>query len=128
MDAEESGPAEPSDMLKDTAPSTALVTPAESVPQSGVPTPAEPDVPLEPSLMDVSLQPPIDADMGDLDVLQVPTSGPDGVELDLSALGPDGTLPGDLSQLQPEDSLLGGPLIDQSEDPFSKPPDIDITK
>jgi hypothetical protein len=45
-----------------------------------------------------------------------------GVELDISALGPDGLgLQGtDLTQLDPSDGLVGGPLLDQTNDPFGQ--------
>jgi len=46
-----------------------------------------------------------------------------GLELDISGLGPDGLQLGvadDLSQLDPQDALLGGPLIDTG-DPFAVP-------
>jgi hypothetical protein len=44
-------------------------------------------------------------------------------DMDLSRLGPDGTAfeaVNDLSQLEPSDILLGGPTMDQSEDPFEQ--------
>ncbi|KAF4623436.1 hypothetical protein D9613_002159 [Agrocybe pediades] len=47
----------------------------------------------------------------------------EGLELDISALGPDGLqLEGahDLSQLDSSDALIGGNLIDDSIDPFSE--------
>ena len=48
------------------------------------------------------------------------------MDLDISGLGPDGEAfegAGDLSQLQASDSLLGGPLLDDTmdDDPFSGP-------
>lgn len=46
------------------------------------------------------------------------------LELDISGLGPDGLQLGsahDLSQLDPQDALLGGPLIDEGGDPFVAP-------
>lgn len=45
-----------------------------------------------------------------------------GMELDISALGPDGLgleASNDLSQLEPEDAILGGPLLDDTPDPFA---------
>lgn len=47
-----------------------------------------------------------------------------GLELDISGLGSDGLQLGevhDLSQLAGQDSLLGGPLMDGTEDPFGGP-------
>jgi hypothetical protein len=46
------------------------------------------------------------------------------LELDISGLGPDGLQLGgahDLSQLDPQDALLGGPLMDEAGDPFVVP-------
>ncbi|KDR85396.1 hypothetical protein GALMADRAFT_218490 [Galerina marginata CBS 339.88] len=46
----------------------------------------------------------------------------EGLELDISGLGPDGLQlenAHDLSQLDGEDALIGGPLMDASVDPFS---------
>lgn len=48
-------------------------------------------------------------------------------QLDMSALGPDGTgfeSTGDLTQMQPDDTLLGGEMMDDSisDDPFALPP------
>jgi len=66
-------------------------------------------------------EPPLnlDADMGveNLDENK-------GLQLDISGLGADGlSLEGaDLSQLAPEDALLGGPLMDETTDPFVAPP------
>ncbi|KXN86770.1 hypothetical protein AN958_09651 [Leucoagaricus sp. SymC.cos] len=63
-----------------------------------------------------SLKPMVDADMHDLDGKE----GVDtGVELDMGTLGPDGLgLDGSgLSQIDPSDALVGGPLLDQT-DPF----------
>ncbi|KAF9527753.1 hypothetical protein CPB83DRAFT_855575 [Crepidotus variabilis] len=48
----------------------------------------------------------------------------EGLELDISGLGPDGLqLEGahDLSQLGGQDDLMGGPLMDQTVDPFAEP-------
>lgn len=50
--------------------------------------------------------------------------GTDGLELDISGLGPDGLqLEGahDLSQLDGPDGLIGGSLMDESGDPFGEP-------
>lgn len=70
----------------------------------------------------LSNEPPLnlDADMGveNLDENK-------GLQLDISGLGADGlSLEGahDLSQLNPEDGLLGGPLMDETTDPFVAPP------
>ncbi|PPQ64511.1 hypothetical protein CVT26_002050 [Gymnopilus dilepis] len=49
--------------------------------------------------------------------------GVDGLELDISGLGPDGLQlenAHDLSQLEGPDGLMGGPLMDDSVDPFSE--------
>jgi hypothetical protein len=63
-----------------------------------------------------------------LDVSMVGGAGVDdekkGLELDISGLGPDGlqlVAAHDLSQLGPQDALLGGPLMDEGEDPFAAP-------
>ncbi len=48
----------------------------------------------------------------------------DGLELDMSGLGPDGlqlASAHDLAQLDPQDGLMGGPLMDQTADPFAQP-------
>jgi len=60
----------------------------------------------------------LDASMGGEDV----DDDKKALELDISGLGSDGLQLGsahDLSQLAAEDPLLGGPLMDGSEDPFA---------
>lgn len=67
--------------------------------------------------LDVSLK-PLDDDMGEV---HDKTGLPDDLELDISALGPDGLQlesAHDLSQLDGPDGLIGGPLMDESGDPF----------
>lgn len=58
--------------------------------------------------------------------LHVPEElGGDIEDLDMSQLGPDGTQfedSGDLSQLQAADSLLGGEVMNSSDDPFQSVP------
>lgn len=71
--------------------------------------------------LDVALKPMTGADLHDLDG---PKGGVDvdtGVELDMSALAPDGLGLDDtgLAQLDPSDGLVGGPLLDQTGDPFA---------
>ena len=47
----------------------------------------------------------------------------DELELDMSGLGPDGlqlASAHDLAQLDPQDGLMGGPLMDQDADPFAQ--------
>ncbi|KAF7436602.1 hypothetical protein PC9H_003435 [Pleurotus ostreatus] len=97
--------------------------PKESEPPSKLPSP-------KPQLT-VALQPsegPIEEAADDLDAslkpMDVSLDGlvPDGMELDMSGLGPDGLgleANGDLSQMEDADVLLGGPIMDQTEDPFS---------
>ena len=67
--------------------------------------------------LDASLN-PLDVDMG----VGVALTEKDGIDLDISALGPDGLpLEGshDLSQIEQSDALMGGPMMeDESEDPF----------
>lgn len=51
--------------------------------------------------------------------------GGDGLDLDLSGLGPDGEAfesAHDLSQMEAEDALLGGNIMDASMDPFAQEP------
>lgn len=65
-------------------------------------------------------------DVGDLDDLEKKDDGgTEGLELDISDLGPDGLqLEGahDLSQLDGPDGLIGGSLMDDSGDPFAEVP------
>jgi hypothetical protein len=68
--------------------------------------------------LDASLK--LDADMDDIDEDQKDIPD-DGLELDISGLGPDGLQlesSHDLSQLDGPDGLMGGPLMDDSVDPF----------
>ncbi|KAF9448184.1 hypothetical protein P691DRAFT_801232 [Macrolepiota fuliginosa MF-IS2] len=72
-------------------------------------------------VLDASLKPMVDAEMHDMKktVVDVDT----GVELDISALGPDGLgldSAHDLSQIDASDGLVGGPLLDQTGDPFGQ--------
>lgn len=49
----------------------------------------------------------------------------EGLDLDLSGLGPDGEAfesAHDLSQMEPNDIILGGNMMDDSMDPFSTDP------
>jgi len=70
-------------------------------------------------VLDASLK-PLEGGLGDVD-----DNGKEGIpedlELDISALGPDGLQlesSHDLSQLDGPDGLIGGPLMDESGDPF----------
>ena len=91
--------------------------------------PQEDTQPLSPKpqlLLGTSNDAAIDNTMDVLDASLNPLSteggkaGEEGIELDLSGLGPDG-LPHDLSQVDGADSLVVGPLMDQSDNPFVKP-------
>lgn len=78
----------------------------------------------EPSdVLDASLK-PLDETMGvGMDLLDKVDPG-DGLELNISSLGPDGLgLEGshDLSQMEGDDVLVGGQAMDQSVDPFAEP-------
>lgn len=75
--------------------------------------------------LDASLKPMVDAEMHDMSVNIEKTAGVDtdvDVGLDMSALGPDGLgLDGTgLSQIDASDELVGGPLLDQTTDPFGQ--------
>lgn len=51
--------------------------------------------------------------------------GAEGLDLDLSGLGPDGEAfesAHDLSQMEPTDAILGGNMMDESMDPFASEP------
>jgi hypothetical protein len=80
---------------------------------------SELDVTVEGLTHDPALD--LDASMGGVGV------GDDdkkGLELDISGLGPDGLQMGsadDLSQLDPQDALLGGPLMAEGGDLFAAP-------
>lgn len=100
------------------AQAAAAEEPPSEQPELSIPTNAQ-EVPMAADILDESLQPPppMDTSIGELSVHQ---NEGGGIELSLEGLGPDGTLPGDLTQLQPEDGLLGGTMMDQSGDPFSE--------
>lgn len=71
--------------------------------------------------LDASLKPIVDTEMHDVKKAGVDVET--GVELDMSALGPDGLGldgPHNLSQLDASDALTGGPLLDQTGDPFGQ--------
>uniref|UniRef100_A0A0W0FG94 Uncharacterized protein n=1 Tax=Moniliophthora roreri TaxID=221103 RepID=A0A0W0FG94_MONRR len=71
------------------------------------------------TLVDSSLKPPVDDMEGDLDPKM---TGEEGMELNIAGLGPDGLpLEGqhDLSQMDAADTLLGGPMMDTTMDPFT---------
>ncbi|TFK36902.1 hypothetical protein BDQ12DRAFT_686062 [Crucibulum laeve] len=75
----------------------------------------------ESDALDASLK-PLDTDMDGVDAAKKDGSG-DGIELDISALGPDGLgleSSHDLSQLDGPDALIGGAMMDQSTDPFAE--------
>ncbi|KAF8973605.1 hypothetical protein BDZ97DRAFT_1775907 [Flammula alnicola] len=100
-------------------------------PPSKVPSPKPQLMILEPSAdddnpdpaeaLDASLK-PMDSNMDDGDDNDKQGLGVEGLELDISALGPDGLQlenEHDLSQLDGPDGLIGGPLMDESGDPFA---------
>jgi hypothetical protein len=73
--------------------------------------------------LDASLN-PLDTDMADIDVGVALRDKDDIVELDMSALGPDGLgleSSHDLSQMDEADVLIGGPMMSQTDDPFAEP-------
>lgn len=98
----------------------------------------QPDQPvLEEShdVLDASLKPLDTAMDAVVDVGQMDTEGVDVSdivnEMDMSSLGPDGiTFEGahDLTQMEDEDALLGGPMLDNSLDPFAEQqiPDLHV--
>ncbi|KAF8167709.1 hypothetical protein B0H34DRAFT_27166 [Crassisporium funariophilum] len=72
--------------------------------------------------LDASLN-PLDATMDDVDDDEKKDSTDNDLELDISGLGPDGLQledAHDLSQLDGPDGLIGGPLMDDSIDPFAE--------
>jgi len=74
-------------------------------------------------VLDASLKPLDDAEMQDIEKKADVEVVVPGVELDLSDLGPDGLgldEPHDLSQLDASDGLVGGPLLDETVDPFAQ--------
>lgn len=104
---------EPLPMREESKPATPKPHPLSVSFQPPSPTPAPEDDGL-----DESLKP----SEGNLDA-SVEDITPD-LDIDLSQIGPDGEAfeaAGDLSQLQAEDALLGGPLLDQvmDDDPFA---------
>lgn len=72
--------------------------------------------------LDASLN-PIDTNI-DVDVgIGEKTTLTDGIELDMSGLGPDGLAlesSENLSQMEGADALVGGPMMDHSADPFAE--------
>jgi len=103
------------DTNQDEPPSKAPSPKPQLMMQSGEDEPQDTDV------LDASLK-PLDTTMGvGEDNDKVDDMG--GLELDISALGPDGLQlesAHDLSQLDGPDALIGGPLMDASMDPFSE--------
>ncbi|KAJ8522015.1 hypothetical protein ONZ45_g1402 [Pleurotus djamor] len=97
--------------------------PKESEPPSKLPSP-------KPQLT-MSLQPAdtpddagdeLDASLKPMDVSMEKLEGGDGMEIDMTGLGPDGLdLDGhSLAQMDAADALLGGPILDQTDDdPFT---------
>ena len=66
---------------------------------------------------------PLEDGLDDRDVNDKPAV--EGLELDISGLGPDGLQlenTHDLSQIDGPDGLIGGSLMDESIDPFANPP------
>lgn len=72
--------------------------------------------------LDAALKPVVDAEMHSMDGTKGGVDIDTGVELDMSALAPDGLdLDGTtLAQMDPSDGLVGGPLLDQTGDPFGQ--------
>ncbi|EKM84181.1 hypothetical protein AGABI1DRAFT_110745 [Agaricus bisporus var. burnettii JB137-S8] len=70
--------------------------------------------------LDASLKPMVDTSLHDMDEKNTVVVPDVGADLDMSALGPDGLgLEGTgLSQMDVSDGLVGGPLLDQTDDPF----------
>lgn len=75
--------------------------------------------------LDASLK-PLDEAIEEVDDVEAKLDQTDGiVELDLTSLGPDGLgleSSHDLSQMEGDDVILGGPLMDESVDPFAPEP------
>lgn len=105
-----------------------------SEPQTKPPSPTPPALSLQPSepvlavdegadILDASLK-ALDGEMN-VDIgVDVSANQEDVADLDMSVLGPDGTsFEGvhDLSQMESADALLGGPLMDNTVDPFAAP-------
>ncbi|KAG7452395.1 uncharacterized protein BT62DRAFT_1000130 [Guyanagaster necrorhizus] len=106
------------------------VTQSQSTEPPTKPPSPDPQLSLEPPMTDdltmddtadvleASLK-PLDSSLEDVDKMTVEH---DGMELDMSSFGPDGLgLEGshDLTQLEPSDTLMGGPLMDDTVDPFA---------
>jgi len=85
---------------------------------------SEPSIEHTDDILDASLK-PLDSNMDAVAVNGVEDVNPEGVGgLDMSVLGPDGTAfesAHDLSQMEAADALMGGPLMDESVDPFAEP-------
>jgi hypothetical protein len=91
-------------------------------PPSKVPSP-KPQLMMIQSSVDDETQDPIELDSS-LKPIDSDKEGPgvEGLELDISGLGPDGLQlenAHDLSQLDGPDGLIGGPLMEDSIDPFA---------
>jgi len=89
-------------------------------PPSKVPSP-KPQLMMLQSSVDDETQDPIELDSS-LKPLDSDKTGVEGLELDISGLGPDGLQlesTHDLSQLDGPDGLIGGPLMEDSIDPFA---------
>lgn len=99
----------------------------EIPPESKPPSPPQLSMTLQPSsgLGVGGTEDSLDASLKPLDVMDDvdDKKGDDNdMELDISGLGPDGLQleeSHNLSQLDPEDLLTGGPLIDDGTDPFA---------
>ncbi|KAF8898945.1 hypothetical protein BD779DRAFT_1464991 [Infundibulicybe gibba] len=69
-------------------------------------------------ILEASLKPMVPG----IDDVEEKTNSEGGIELDISALGPDGLRleqSHDLSQMDQEDVLIGAPMMDDGTDPFS---------
>jgi hypothetical protein len=91
-------------------------------PPSKVPSP-KPQLMMLQSSVDDETQDPTELDSS-LKPIGIDKEGPgvEGLELDISGLGPDGLQlenAHDLSQLDGPDGLIGGPLMEDSIDPFA---------
>ncbi|KAH7914784.1 hypothetical protein BJ138DRAFT_999311 [Hygrophoropsis aurantiaca] len=110
-----------------------VVQEVPSEPQTKPPSPAPPALSLQPTdsvltteeaadAFDAALQ-PLEADMT-IDIGMDITAPPEEVEnIDMGALGPDGTSyesVHDLNQIEENDAVLGGPLMDNTVDPFAE--------
>lgn len=71
--------------------------------------------------LDASLK-PLDTNIDEEVDVEGKLNDENGLELDIAGLGPDGLQlesAHDLSQMDPEDALIGGSLMDESLDPFA---------